>query len=101
MHPKKRKPKTMHPKNLDPRSQPLYSIPCAQNPKNPLRDFPREPSHHPQVLNTKGSTCRFEAYESDAIVKYLFQTYGDGIIPLELSLGPLTTLSCSAGNPKP
>lgn len=32
-------------------------------------------------------------YESDAIVRYLAKTYGDGAVPLALSLGPLTTLS--------
>ncbi|EKX42077.1 hypothetical protein GUITHDRAFT_74279 [Guillardia theta CCMP2712] len=37
----------------------------------------------------------FKSYESDKIIKYLVQTYGDGIIPLPLSLGPLTTASAS------
>lgn len=32
-------------------------------------------------------------YESDDIVAYLYQTYGDGRVPLVLSLGPVTTLS--------
>ncbi|KAJ1478716.1 hypothetical protein T484DRAFT_1629534 [Baffinella frigidus] len=39
------------------------------------------------------SNTGFEAYESDDIVRYLFQTYGDGIVPLELAAGPLTTAS--------
>ncbi|TYK25258.1 uncharacterized protein E5676_scaffold352G003910 [Cucumis melo var. makuwa] len=32
-------------------------------------------------------------YESDDIIKYLVQNYGDGNVPLSLSLGLLTTLS--------
>ena len=32
-----------------------------------------------------------EMYESDAIVQYLFETYGDGRVPWLLSLGPATT----------
>jgi glutathione S-transferase len=34
-----------------------------------------------------------EMYESDAIVRYLFARYGDGRVPLGLSLGLLTDLS--------
>jgi glutathione S-transferase len=34
-----------------------------------------------------------EMYESDAIVQYLFERYGDGNVPLALALGPLTDLS--------
>lgn len=34
-----------------------------------------------------------EMYESDAIVQYLFERYGDGNVPLPLALGPLTDLS--------
>lgn len=33
-------------------------------------------------------------YESDEIIKYLVGTYGDGNIPLTLSLGFLTSLTC-------
>ncbi len=33
-------------------------------------------------------------YESDDIVKYLFNNYGDGKVPWGLSLGIITTLSC-------
>ena len=32
-----------------------------------------------------------ELYESDDIVRYLFDRYGDGNVPLSLALGPLTT----------
>ena len=34
-------------------------------------------------------------YESNAIVRYLFETYGSGPVPLMLRLGPLTDLSSS------
>jgi glutathione S-transferase len=34
-----------------------------------------------------------ELYESDDIVTYLFEHYGDGGVPLSLSLGPLTDVS--------
>ncbi len=34
-------------------------------------------------------------YESDDIVKYLFNNYGDGKVPWGLSLGIITALSCS------
>ena len=34
-------------------------------------------------------------YESDDIIAYLYETYGDGKVPWVLSLGPLTTLSAS------
>ncbi|KAK9705753.1 hypothetical protein RND81_07G079400 [Saponaria officinalis] len=34
-----------------------------------------------------------EMYESDDIIKYLVNKYGDGEVPCLLSLGPLTTLS--------
>ena len=33
-----------------------------------------------------------EMYESDEIVRYLYETYGDGRVPVALSLGTLTTL---------
>jgi len=36
-----------------------------------------------------------EMYESDDIIRYLFETYGDGNVPLPLRLGPLTTLGAS------
>ncbi|GAB0494541.1 hypothetical protein MMPV_005835 [Pyropia vietnamensis] len=37
-------------------------------------------------------------YESDAIVKYLYETYADGSVPLTLSLGGLTTLTAGAAS---
>ncbi len=36
---------------------------------------------------------RVEMYESAAIVRYLFERYGDGRVPRALALGPLTDLS--------
>lgn len=33
-------------------------------------------------------------YESDDIIKYMFEEYGDGEVPVGLRLGVLTTLSC-------
>lgn len=36
-----------------------------------------------------------EMYESDEIVRYLFETYGDGRVPLLLSAGPLTNLTAA------
>jgi glutathione S-transferase len=35
----------------------------------------------------------FEGYESDAIIQYLFKTYGDGRVPLPLAFGPATNFS--------
>jgi hypothetical protein len=32
-------------------------------------------------------------YESDAIIKYLADKYGDGTVPIMLSLGILTTIT--------
>ena len=34
-------------------------------------------------------------YESDDIIAYLYENYGDGNVPWPLSLGPLTTLGAS------
>lgn len=39
-----------------------------------------------------------EMYESDDIVAYLFGEYGDGGVPLQLRLGPLTDLSSFAAS---
>jgi glutathione S-transferase len=36
-----------------------------------------------------------ELYESDDIVAYLYQQYGDGRVPMLLALGPLTTASAA------
>ena len=62
----------------------------------------RGPRFRPEV-ERRGGKAQFpylvdpntgiEMYESDAIVAYLFERYGDGRVPLALSLGPLTNLS--------
>jgi glutathione S-transferase len=41
---------------------------------------------------------RRELYESDDIVTYLFSEYGDGGVPIQLRLGPLTDLSSFAAS---
>lgn len=33
-------------------------------------------------------------YESDDIIQYLANTYGDGTVPTQLKLGPVTVLAC-------
>jgi len=53
----------------------------------------------PYLVDPNTST---EMYESDAIVQYLFDQYGDGELPLLLSVPLLTTLSSMlAGAPRP
>ena len=39
-----------------------------------------------------------EMYESDDIVRYLFERYGDGAVPWSLAMGPLTDLSSFAAS---
>ena len=36
--------------------------------------------------------------ESDDILKYLFETYADGRVPLHLAAGPLTSAACAIGS---
>lgn len=60
-------------------------------------------SRYRAIVQEKGGKTQFpflvdpntgrSLYESDAIVRYLAETYGDGRVPLSLSLGPLTTTS--------
>ncbi|MDX2171164.1 MAG: glutathione S-transferase N-terminal domain-containing protein [Deltaproteobacteria bacterium] len=60
------------------------------------------PRFRPEVVQ-RGGKAQFpflvdpntkrELYESDAIVAYLFEEYGDGGVPLALRLGPLTDVS--------
>lgn len=62
-------------------------------------------SRYRAIVQEKGGKAQFPflfdvntgraLYESDAIVRYLAETYGDGRVPLSLSLGPLTTASAS------
>jgi hypothetical protein len=33
-------------------------------------------------------------YESDDIIQYLANTYGNGVVPTALKLGPVTALAC-------
>jgi glutathione S-transferase len=63
--------------------------------------------YRPDVVR-RGGTARFpylidantglEMYESDAIVRYLYRTYGDGRVPLALAAGPLTQLTSVAAS---
>ena len=62
----------------------------------------RGPRFRPEVERRGGKqqfpylvdpNTQIEMYESDAIVRYLFERYGDGRVPLALSLGPVTDLS--------
>ena len=60
-------------------------------------------SRHRAVVKERGGKDLFpylidpntgkEMYESDDIIRYLADTYGDGRIPRRLSMGPLTLLS--------
>jgi glutathione S-transferase len=62
-------------------------------------------SRHRATVQEKGGKAQFPylvdpntgraLYESDAIVRYLAETYGDGRVPLSLALGPLTMASAS------
>jgi glutathione S-transferase len=64
---------------------------------------PREGKRFRPVVQSRGGKQRFpwfvdpnsgiSLYESDEIVKYLFQTYGKSDVPLLLRLGPLTNVS--------
>ncbi|KAL9242225.1 hypothetical protein vseg_016246 [Gypsophila vaccaria] len=60
------------------------------------------PNFRPKVVEMGGKqqfpymvdpNTRVEMYESDDIIKYLVNNYGDGKVPCLLSLGPLTTVS--------
>jgi glutathione S-transferase len=62
----------------------------------------RGPRFRPEVERRGGKqqfpylvdpNTQIEMYESDAIVRYLFERYGDGRVPLALSLGPVTDFS--------
>lgn len=55
-------------------------------------------SYGPACVNAHREACTWAAgkatYESDDIIKYLFNEYGDGRVPWGLSLGFFTVLSC-------
>ena len=68
-----------------------------------IRPCPRGgPRYRPELIR-RGGKAQFpylvdrntgiELYESSAIVRYLFERYGDGRVPRALALGPLTDLS--------
>lgn len=59
--------------------------PCPQpSPSPPALQFP-------YLVDPNTGTAM---YESDAIIDYLFKTYGEGLPPLGLRLGPFTAISC-------
>jgi glutathione S-transferase len=72
---------------------------------------PKGGSRYREEVKSRGGKHQFpylvdpntgkEMYESDEIVGYLYETYGDGRVPLLLSLGTLTTLGAAvAGLPR-
>ena len=72
-------------------------FPC---PRNGTRFRPRAKelggrAMFPYLVDPNTATA---LYESDDINRYLAKTYGDGTVPLALSLGPLTTLSSMVGS---
>ncbi len=66
---------------------------------------PKRGPHFREQVKLRGGTYQFpylddpntniQMYESDAIIRYLFDTYGNGRRPVALSLGPLTNLGAS------
>ncbi len=70
-------------------------FPC---PKNGTRFRPEVEKHgkaqFPFMIDPNTNT---EMFESDDIIRYLADRYGDGTIPLSLRMGPLTVLSGSLG----
>ena len=71
-----------------------------------IRPCPKNgPRFRPQVVE-RGGKAQFpylvdpntgkEMYESDDIVRYLFQRYGEGGVPLALAAGPLTLATAAA-----
>ena len=66
---------------------------------------PKGGSRYRDAVKSRGGKLQFpylvdpntgkEMYESDAIVRYLYETYGDGRVPVALSLGTLTTLTAA------
>jgi len=64
------------------------------------------PTYRPKAVQMSGKSqfpflvdpnTNTQMLESDAIVEYLFDKYGDGKVPLALALGPLTTISVGLG----
>jgi hypothetical protein len=67
-------------------------FPCPKNGPRFREDVKRRggKAQFPFLVDPNAS---IEMYESDAIVQYLFERYGDGNVPLLLALGPLTDVS--------
>jgi glutathione S-transferase len=76
-----------------------------------IRPCPKGGTRFRNELKKRGGKAQFpylvdpnlgtEMYESDDIVQYLFDRYGDGRVPLLLKLGPVTTLTAAlAGLPR-
>ena len=67
-------------------------FPCPKNGPRFREEVKRrgEKSQFPFLVDPN---TNIEMFESDAIVQYLFERYGDGNVPLLLSLGLLTDLS--------
>jgi len=69
---------------------------------------PKSGPHYRPEATKRGGKAQFpylvdpntrrELYESDDIVTYLFTEYGNGQVPLQLRLGPLTDLSSFAAS---
>lgn len=66
-----------------------HIYPCPKNGPR-FREHVKERGGRYQFPYLIDPNAGIEMYESDDIVQYLFQTYGDGKVPTLLSLGPLT-----------
>lgn len=72
---------------------------CYPTPRNGpnYREYVKEKGGKSQFPYMYDPNTNTSMYESDEIIKYLFNTYGDGEIPLSLKLGLITSLSASLG----
>jgi glutathione S-transferase len=66
--------------------------PCPQGGPN-WRPKAQQESGKSQFPYMKDPNTGRSMLESDAIIKYLVTEYGDGVVPLTLNLGPLTTIT--------
>lgn len=74
--------------------------PCPKGGKR-YRTWVKEHGGQAQFPFLVDPNTQSEMYESDDIVQYLFERYGDGRVPLVLDLGPLTLASSAlAGLPR-
>ncbi|KAL6777244.1 CPLD58 [Auxenochlorella protothecoides x Auxenochlorella symbiontica] len=69
-------------------------FPCPKNGPT-WRKQVKETTGKSQFPYMKDPNTGVEMFESDAIIKYLCDTYGDGTVPLPLRLGILTNISVS------